>query len=481
MKEFFSSILLFFLAISAFAAENKGLNRTGSDDEPAIYEHIPFGRSSSLNLSDMLDDLLPTVVSVTAVNSDNYTDAGEGYYEQDYDRSGQTMGSGFIISDDGYIVTNYHVIKHSESVLINLKGSDTNFPANIVGVDEIMDIALLKVNLKSKLPYAEFEVYDNQKIGDHVLIIGNPYNLGLSVSTGIISALNRSLGSSLYGNFIQTDASINKGSSGGPMFDLNRKVIGVTSSIYAPDGSGSSGIGFAIPASDVLPIVEQLKRYGHVRRGWVGFTLEDANRDVFAALGSGNRNGALVVGVHKGGPADRAGIVVSDIITSFDGRPVKKAKDLSFMIASTEVGSGVKVGIWRNNTSIGKVVTVEESKGSSASDQGVVGAVEVFDMYVTPVTREVKKRYRVDEDNGLLIVKIKKNGVAHRKGLRSGDVILYVNQTEVKSLKDLEDVLRKSVLNNSSQVFLIVKSSDGRNTMVMMQVKEITKKTKTEA
>ncbi len=424
------------------------------------------------SLPDTIEKILPTVVSISAIK--NSTLGNTEYYD-DNSTGSQSLGSGFIISDDGYIITNNHVIDGAEKINIKLKGSDTNFPAEIIGIDEIMDIALLKISVKSKLPYVDFDQTNSYKVGDTIIVAGNPYNLGTSVSTGIISALNRNLQMSSFDNFIQTDASINKGNSGGPMFNLRGKVIGLTSAIYSPDGE-NIGIGFAMPVSDLLPIIEELKRYGYVRRGWIGVTTENTQREVFEILGSQvKRGGAIVTNIVKNSPAEKAGLVISDIILSYNGKKIRNVRDLSVLISSTEIGSLVEIIVLRDNNILKLKTKVDETRENYKYDPQyeaiLTKAVEAFDMVLIPVNKESRKRFNISDDvDGLYVLKIKKGGLADKKGIRTGDIVLSINQDQAVDGKVILENIHKAKLNKMNYVFLITKGS--KNSLIFMPVKE---------
>lgn len=423
------------------------------------------------DLSSIIDNILPTVVTINTIKNNTYNT------EYNIEETPETvsLGSGFLISEDGYIVTNYHVIKDGEKVNIKLKGSETNFPAEIVGVDEIMDIALLKISIKNKLPYVEFDQTKNYKVGDIVVVAGNPYNLGVSVSTGIISALNRNLKMNSFDNFIQTDASINKGNSGGPMFNLRGKVIGLTSAIYSPDGS-NVGIGFAMPATDLLPLIEELKRYGYVKRGTIGIVVENIQKEIFQILDTATRRyGVIITDIKNDSPADRAGLLVSDIILKYNGKRVRNVRELSLLITSTEIGSRVKLDILRNNKVISITVKTEENKDNYKYDQEYEAllskAVEAFDAVLIPVNRESKKKFDIKANDGMYVLKTQKGGLADKKGIRSGDVILSINQDQATSGDVILQNIHKAELDNSKYVFIIVKSPT-KNSLIFLPIGE---------
>lgn len=441
------------------------------EEEDNSNEDISINGMYLYDLSSIIDNILPTVVTINTIKNNTYNTE----YNTEETPETVSLGSGFLISEDGYIVTNYHVIKDGEKVNIKLKGSETNFPAEIVGVDEIMDIALLKISIKNKLPYVEFDQTKNYKVGDIVVVAGNPYNLGVSVSTGIISALNRNLKMNSFDNFIQTDASINKGNSGGPMFNLRGKVIGLTSAIYSPDGS-NVGIGFAMPATDLLPLIEELKRYGYVKRGTIGIVVENIQKEIFQILDTATRRyGVIITDIKNDSPADRAGLLVSDIILKYNGKRVRNVRELSLLITSTEIGSRVKLDILRNNKVISITVKTEENKDNYKYDQEYEAllskAVEAFDAVLIPVNRESKKKFDIKANDGMYVLKTQKGGLADKKGIRSGDVILSINQDQATSGDVILQNIHKAELDNSKYVFIIVKSPT-KNSLIFLPIGE---------
>ncbi len=455
---------------SSLSSQADNTNNT-TETKDSNNEDISVNGIYLYDLSSIIDNILPTVVTINTIKNNTYNT------EYNIEETPETvsLGSGFLISEDGYIVTNYHVIKDGEKVNIKLKGSETNFPAEIVGVDEIMDIALLKISIKNKLPYVEFDQTKNYKVGDIVVVAGNPYNLGVSVSTGIISALNRNLKMNSFDNFIQTDASINKGNSGGPMFNLRGKVIGLTSAIYSPDGS-NVGIGFAMPATDLLPLIEELKRYGYVKRGTIGIVVENIQKEIFQILDTATRRyGVIITDIKNDSPADRAGLLVSDIILKYNGKRVRNVRELSLLITSTEIGSRVKLDILRNNKVISITVKTEENKDNYKYDQEYEAllskAVEAFDAVLIPVNRESKKKFDIKANDGMYVLKTQKGGLADKKGIRSGDVILSINQDQATSGDVILQNIHKAELDNSKYVFIIVKSPT-KNSLIFLPIGE---------
>jgi len=338
------------------------------------------------------------------------------------------QGSGFIISEDGYIVTNNHVIKNAESVAVVL-ADGTEIDAKIVGHDEKTDLALLKIVAKQDLPTVKFADKD-VRVGDWVVAVGNPFGLGGTVTAGIVSARGREIGAGLYDDFIQIDASINKGNSGGPAFDLSGNVVGVNTAIFSPTG-GSVGIGFAIPAATAKTIIEDLKDDGNVTRGWLGVHIQNIGKDIAESLGLDGTKGALVTEASPGSPAYKAGIRSGDTILKVDDQTVKSSKDLARRISKKAPGASVMLEIWRGGQAMEIEVKLGELK-RTASNNGQLGN-ETPD----PQTTLGLTLAPSNNDDGVTVTSVDPNSAAARKGLRNGDVILEVAGTPVTQPGDV--------------------------------------------
>jgi serine protease Do len=284
------------------------------------------------------------------------------------ERRMQSLGSGFIIDPSGLVVTNNHVIEGADEITVTLQ-DNTSLKAKVLGRDETGDIALLQVKTDKQLPAVQFGDSDAERVGDWVLAIGNPFGLGGTVTAGIVSARGRDIHQGPYDDFIQTDAAINRGNSGGPLFNMDGQVIGMNTAIYSPSG-GSIGIGFSIPANLVKAVVTQLKDFGHPRRGWLGVRIQQVTPDIAESLGLHDASGAMVAGVNDGGPADKAKIHNGDIILKFNGQDVKEMRSLPRIVADSEVGKSVPVLLWRD----GKQVTVQATLDEKPDDVKVVAS-----------------------------------------------------------------------------------------------------------
>jgi serine protease Do len=371
------------------------------------------------------------------------------------------MGSGFIITDDGYIVTNNHVIEGADSIIVKFKGTNEEFDADILGTDKKTDLALLKIDAEKKLPFVEFDTTNSYKEGDWVVVVGNPFNLGVSVSTGIISATNRDLGLTGIDNFIQTDAAINRGNSGGPMFNLQGKVIGVNSAIFSPSG-GSVGVGFAIPSSTVLPIIQELKDYGFIRRSWIGISAENVDEETSEALNMRQPYGVIVTDVDANGPAQESGILVSDLLLYIDKDKIEDLTTLQKIIDSKSIGDIVSIkflrkgGILKADLTIG--ATREEDNYDSKYESIVGSSFDFMGMQLIIITNEVKEYFGIDKSiNGMYVLSVKEQSVAGYEELTEGDIILSINQTVMDSKESLKNVLKDAEKNNRSYIMLMVK------------------------
>ncbi len=372
-------------------------------------------------------------------------------------RRSQALGSGFVISEDGFIVTNNHVIEKADEILIEFfEGGELE--ATVVGTDPNTDIALLKVESDDPLPFVSFGDSDLMRVGDWVMAMGNPLGQGFSVSAGIVSARNRAL-SGTYDDYIQTDAAINRGNSGGPLFNMDGEVIGVNTAILSPNG-GSIGIGFAMSAAVVTKVVDQLKEFGETRRGWLGVRIQDVDADMAEAMGLDQARGALVSDVPEG-PAAEAGIEAGDVILSFDGHDVADTRELVRRVGDAEVGKSTRLVVMRD----GKTMTLKVVLGRRETAENTpVPAVatpddapqtgELMGLTLSPLTAEMREQLELsDAIDGLVVTDVDGESEAYEKGLRAGDVITEAGQQKVESLDALEarvdeakEAGRKSIL-----------------------------------
>ncbi len=379
-------------------------------------------------------------------------------------REVQSLGSGFVIDASGYIVTNNHVVGEASEIQVNFD-SGLTLPATVVGTDEATDLAVIKVESPDPLPTVEFGDSDKARVGDWVVAIGNPFNLGRSVTAGIISARNRDIQAGAYDDFIQTDAAINRGNSGGPLFDNDGQVIGVNTVIISPTG-GSVGIGFAISSALAQSVVQQLIEFGEARRGWLGVQIQPVEEDLAASFGLDDTKGALVAGVGDDSPAAQAGLKIGDIILSFDGQDVDNPRQLSRIVAGTEVGKKVRVELWRDgkpkriSVRTGQLdqETLDDmgSMGGSRGDGGAERELSDLGLIVAPVTRTRAQDFNIDPDTkGVLVIDVDQNGPAAGRVL-PGDVITEVGQSPVETPGDLVSKIQSQKKKADDPVLLLL-------------------------
>jgi serine protease Do len=381
----------------------------------------------------------------------------------------QSLGSGFIIDPSGLVVTNNHVIAGAQTVTVTLHDG-TILPATMVGRDERTDLALLRVHAKGPLPAVGFGDSDAIRVGDWVLAIGNPFGLGGSVTAGIVSARGRNLNEGPYDDFIQTDAPINRGNSGGPLFDMQGQVIGINTAIFSPSG-GSIGIGFAIPSNLAKPVLAQLREYGHARRGWLGVRVQEVTPDIAASLGLKSPQGALVAGVNADGPAEKAGVKAGDVIISFNGHPVKDMHALPLIVAETTIGATVPLEVWRHGKTVTLKATIAELKPETTA--AVTPApnapppetpVASLGLSLAPVSPKLKEQYHLGADQkGVVITKVSPGGAAAAHGIKPGDVVLEVQQQEVNSPADVVDRLDAVRREGRPSVLMLIQRGSSMN------------------
>ena len=366
----------------------------------------------------------------------------------------QSLGTGFIIDKDGFILTNYHVVEKADEIKVKLS-DERELTAKVIGRDPKTDLALIKVDSDGSFTPLPLGDSDKLEVGEWVVAIGNPFGLGNTVTAGIVSAKYRHLGAGSYDNFIQTDASINPGNSGGPLLNTLGEVIGINTAIFSQSG-GSIGIGFAIPINMAKDLLPQLKK-GKVVRGWLGVMIQKITPELKEKLDLKDDRGALVADASPGGPAEKAGIHRGDVIVGFDGKPVKDSIDLPYMVASTPVGKSVPVDVLRKGQKKTFQVKIGELKEEKDAEP-VVEAKPRLGMTVEAITPEIMKNYGLSESSGLVVVDVESNSPAAEGGLREGDVILEVDQ---KPAKDLDEFNRKmESYKQGDTVLLLVKRGE---------------------
>ena len=436
---------------------------------------------TSYGFADLVESLIPTVVNISTIQKTKKPDVKEvpsldpfQEFRDFFDRFGpfmdtqpereiMSLGSGFIISEDGLIITNNHVIDNASEITVRFS-DDSEAAAKLLAWDAKTDIALLKVEVDRKLPYAEFGDSDNLRVGDAILAIGNPFGFGSSVTAGIISARARSINSGPFEDFLQIDAAINRGNSGGPLFNAYGKVVGVNTAIATPSG-GSVGVGFAVNSNLVKFVTENLQKHGRVIRGWIGVKIQAITKDIAESIGQKD-GGALVAEVIQGSPADKAGVSVGDIILEFDGIQIKEMKQLPKIAAYTPIGKKVNINVLRNGKKIILHAKVEEMEdGYSAEKQdGTTAEPAVIGMFLENFDKDTRKSYNIPKyiKNGIIVSGVKRGSQAEKKGIKRGNVIARIvtraSDTEIHSVKDFEQQLEAAKKSGNTSVLLLVVS-----------------------
>ena len=376
----------------------------------------------------------------------------------------QSLGSGFVIDPKGIVITNNHVIEGADKIEVTFIDG-TTLPATVKGSDPKTDLAVLEVVSDKPLPYVELGDSERIRVGDWVVAIGNPFGLGGSVTAGIVSALNRDIHAGNYDDFIQTDAAINRGNSGGPLFDMQGRVVGVNSAIISPSGA-SVGIGFAVPTSTVKPVVEQIMKYGETRRGWIGVRIQSVTPEIADSLGLGVARGALVAGVSPDGPASAAGIKTGDIVLAFNGRTINAMRDLPRVVAEADIGATVDVQLFRDGETltrkieVGRLEDEEEKVAQSApKDEPVEKTTVVLGLSLSALNDDLRSRFGVPaETEGVLVTDVDPLGAAIEKGVRPGDVIVEVAQRPVSTPADVERIVLSEEKGGRNSVLLRISS-----------------------
>ena len=442
-------------------------------------------RGAPESFADLAEELSPSVVNITTSTTiagvtdqarpqipegspfedlfRDFFNNGEG--GQARPRRSSALGSGFVVSSDGYIVTNNHVIDKADEIVIEFFDGK-ELVAKLVGRDPKTDIAVLKVEASEPLPFVGFGDSDIARVGDWVMAIGNPLGQGFSVSAGIISARNRTLRSGPYDDFIQTDAAINRGNSGGPLFNMSGEVIGVNTAIISPNG-GSIGLGFSMSSRVVGRVVKQLKEYGETRRGWLGVQIQDIDSDMAEALGLDKVSGALVSGVPEGPGAD-AGIQSGDVIISFDGVEVEDTRGLVTAVGNADVGKVVRVIIFRDGKT--KTIKVTLGRREAAEKEKLVPVTkapekiketEKFGMKLLTINSESRIQLNLPEDlEGVAVLDVSDTSDAFEKGIRAGDVIVEAGRTKIADVNDISKIFEDAIEAGRKSILLLVLRGD---------------------
>ncbi len=450
-------------------------------------------RDAPESFADLVDKLMPTVVNITTTQNlpqqgsrlrdmpqlppgspfeelfKEFFDHKNGEQQQ---RRGTSLGSGFIIDGEGYVVTNNHVIQGAEDITVILR-DDTQLKAKLIGSDARVDLAVLKVEPPGKkpLPAIKFGDSDKTRVGDWVVAIGNPFGLGHSVTAGIISARGRSLSNESLDDYLQTDAAINKGNSGGPLFNTDGEVIGVNTAIYSPSGT-NAGLAFSIPSNIVKQAADQLREFGRIRRGWIGVSYQSVTDDIADSFGLDRARGVLVANVVADGPAAKAGLKRNDIIISFAGQDVPDLRRFPKFVANARVGSTVDVVVWRGGKEAQfklKIGEQEEAEKTNASaqgsapkktpepDQAVTSTVEQLGLTLQKISDQLREKYGLsDGAKGVVVTKVAPDSPAAEKQLQAGDLILEVDQKPVTTPQEVTEIVAKLQAQKKRSVLLFV-------------------------
>jgi len=372
-------------------------------------------------------------------------------------KSETSVASGFFISGDGYVVTNNHVVANGKSFEVTTDDGKT-YQAKLIGADPQTDLALIKVNLPTDLSYVRFAA-NEPRIGDWVLVVGNPFGLGGTVTAGIVSARGRDIGESPYEDFIQIDAPVNKGNSGGPTFNMKGEVIGVNTAIYSPSG-GSVGVAFDIPAETVKLVVQELKEKGHVTRGWIGVQIQPVNREIADAIGLKEASGALVAIAESRGPAAKGGIETGDVITSLNGQEVKDPRDLARRIAAMAPGTSVKLGVFHNGKEKTAVLTLGELPATSSAQDKAEEKKAPSEPSILGLTLVPAGTVAGAGEEGVVVVEIDPSSRAAESGLQAGDIVLDVSHHPVKTPADVRKFVEEARAQSKRAVLLRIKHRD---------------------
>ena len=433
------------------------------------------------SFADLAERLIPSVVNisttqtvVTTVNPFPFEFPPGSPFEDMFKEFGtpqkrktSALGSGFIIDAKGIVITNNHVIKDAEDILVRVNG-DKEYNAKIIGSDPLSDIAVLQIDSKDKFAPVKFGDSDKARIGDWVIAIGNPFGLGGTVTSGIISARNRTLNLTRYEDFIQTDASINQGNSGGPLFNMDGNVIGINTAILGQ--SGSIGIGFAIPSNSAEKVIDQLIKYGETKRGWLGVRIQNVTKEIAEVEKLDKPRGALVSNVAQGSPSDKGGIKAGDIILEFDGKQINEMRELPIIVAQTKVGKIVKLKVWRNKKEIYKKITLgrlETSDDFKASKpkQSKSYRIENLKAEFRQLTKEdIKNRKLPSNTSGVVITKIDPDSPINN--LEVNNIIIEAQKRKVKTPGDLDNIIKVSILEKNKTILIVIYNNQNQKSYI---------------
>lgn len=455
-----------------------------TEGAPRYSAAVPAG--APMSFADLIEDVSPSVVSINAritapmgpqgnavPNVEGMPPQFREWFERQFpnqpqQREGRSLGSGFFVSAEGHVVTNNHVVENAAEITVSLSNGE-EYPAEVIGTDPLTDIALLRVETDDTpdFPFVVLDRNPSIRVGDWVVAVGNPFGLGGTATAGIVSATGRELPSSVYNNFLQVDAPINRGNSGGPTFSLDGEVVGVNSQIFSPSG-GNVGIGFAIPSDIAANIVDQLLADGRVARGWLGVQIQNVTDDIAEGLGLDEQRGAIVSSIVAGGPADDAGFERMDVITAVNGQSVDGSAELTRRVGSIGAGTEVTFNVIRDGENV--VVRATLGDRPAETDLSTMQSIEpddapqtvFFGMQVVPAGSEGLDRLGVTAETGIVVVDLQPNSEAAQKGLRPGDVILEAGGEDLSDLDDLQNAIDEAREDGRTAILLLVQNDTGQ-------------------
>ena len=444
------------------------------------------------SFADLAEKLMPSVVNIASTQTiktsanpfpfqfppgSPFEDMFKEFNNRPTERKATALGSGFIIDKEGIIVTNNHVIQDAEDIIVSVNGS-TEYKAEVIGKDPYMDLAVLKIVSDEQFTPVSFGDSDKARIGDWVIAIGNPFGFGGSVTSGIISSRNRDIGLTRYDDFIQTDASINQGNSGGPLFDIEGKVIGINTAIIAPGASGSIGIGFAIPSNSAAKVIDQLIKFGETKRGWLGVRIQEVTKEIAEVEKLEKPEGALVASVSENSPAAKAGIKAGDIILEFDDKRVDTMRTLPKLVAQTEVGKKVTLKVWRNQKLIYKKVLLGRLESSDAfkaekepeKDPNEYTAIENLKISIRNLKKEeVSNRKLPKNTTGVVITEIFEGSPLVFVSVN--DVIVELQKKKVVNSKQFSSLLKEIINKGEKTLYLAIYNSSNQRSYITVKLK----------
>ena len=448
-----------------------------------IFNFSTISNSQTIpnSFADLAEKLMPSVVNISTTQTvvtrsnpfPNFQFPPGSPFEDMFkefgtpqEKQSSALGSGFIIDEKGIVVTNNHVIEGAEDIVVQVNGQN-KFNAKVIGADPLSDIAILKIEAKEKFLPVKFGDSDKARIGDWVMAIGNPFGLGGTVTSGIISARNRSIGLSRYEDYIQTDASINSGNSGGPLFDMNGDVIGINTAILGR--SGNVGIGFSIPSNSAKIVIDQLIKFGETKRGWLGVRIQDVTKEIAEVENLDEPRGALVASVATNSPSEKAGVKSGDIILEFNGERIGRMKELPIIVARTEVGKKVKVKIWRNKKELTKTITLgrlETSEDFKITEKKEIkpeeSIIENLKIKVRKLSdQDIMSRKLPNQTNGLIITSIEKDSPLIGS-IEINSIILEAQKQKIRAAEDLDRILKQVLKSNQKTILLVVYNSQNQ-------------------